>query len=59
MPEPIDIKTAPLEVLWRVAFEQQQLVTNALAQMQQAQANIAAIQAEISARVGPPETPAQ
>ena len=36
--------------LWKLCFEQQQVVTNAFAQAQQAQANIAAIQAEIDKR---------
>ena len=46
----IDItKLTPVE-LYKLAFEQQQVVTNLLAQIQQTQANIAALQAEIAKR---------
>jgi len=46
----MDITKLTETELWKLAFEQQQVVTNAIAQAQQAQANIAAIQAEIEKR---------
>jgi len=52
MTEPAQIKLEDIstEELWKIAFEQQQLITNTLAQIQQAQQNITLIQAEIEKR---------
>lgn len=46
----MDITTLTNEQLWKLAFEQQEIVTQALAQAQQASANITAIKAEIESR---------
>jgi peptidoglycan hydrolase CwlO-like protein len=51
-PQQIDI-TSPdvtIEQLYKLALEQQKAVTNLFAQMQQAQANVAALEAEIEKR---------
>ena len=46
----VDIKTMDIAALWKLAFEQQKQTTQLLAQLQQAQANVAAIEAEILSR---------
>jgi peptidoglycan hydrolase CwlO-like protein len=46
----MDITKMSVEELWKIAFEQQELITNSLAQIQQAQANIKAIKEEIEKR---------
>ena len=46
----VDITKMEVSELWRLAFEQQKQLTNLLAQLQQTQANIAAIEAEIAKR---------
>jgi hypothetical protein len=46
----VDITKMDDGQLWKLAFEQQKQLTNLLAQMQQTQANIAAIEAEIEKR---------
>ena len=46
----MDITKLSEAELWKLAFEQQEVITNALAQAQQAQANVAAIKAEIEKR---------
>lgn len=50
MSEQVNIKKMDVTALWKLAFEQQEQVTNLLAQLNQAQQNIAAIRAEIEAR---------
>jgi len=49
----VDITKMTVAELWKIAFEQQKNVTAMLAQLQQAQANIAAIEAEIATRKEP------
>jgi hypothetical protein len=44
----VDITKMDEGQLWKLAFEQQKQLTNLLAQLQQTQANIAAIEAEIA-----------
>ena len=46
----IDITKLPVVELYRLALEQQKNVTALFAQLQQAQANVAAIEAEIAKR---------
>jgi hypothetical protein len=43
----VDIKTMSKVELWKLAFEQQEMLTALIAQMQQTQSNIAAIKAEV------------
>lgn len=52
MTEPIDITSPTVTVtqLYKLAFEQQKSVTSLFAQMQQAQANVTALEAEIAKR---------
>jgi hypothetical protein len=52
----VDITQMPIAILWKIAFEQQKNITAMLAQLQQAQANIAAIEAEIAKREKEVET---
>jgi hypothetical protein len=49
-PERVELATMPDAELWRLAFEQQELITALVMQSQQAQANINAIRAEIERR---------
>jgi len=49
----VDIKTMTPAELWKLAFEQQEALTQLLAQIQQTQNNIAAIKAEIEGREKP------
>ena len=46
----VDITKMDESALWKLAFEQQKQLTNLLAQLQQTQVNIAAIEAEIAKR---------
>jgi hypothetical protein len=46
----VDITKMDESALWKLAFEQQKQLTNLLAQLQQTQGNIAAIEAEIGKR---------
>ena len=50
----VDITKMDESALWKLAFEQQKQLTALLAQLQQTQANIAAIESEIEKRK-PPE----
>jgi len=50
----IDITKMEVSELWRLAFEQQQALTNLLGQIQQTQNNIAAIMAQIE-KIKPPQ----
>lgn len=50
MADQIDITTLELTDLYRHAFEQQKVLTGLVAQIQQVQNNIAAIEAEIKKR---------
>jgi hypothetical protein len=52
-PESPKIEELSVEELWKIAFEQQQVITNNLAQIQQAQQNITLIQSEIEKRKSP------
>lgn len=45
-----DITTLTEAELWKLAFEQQQIITASISQVQQAQANIAVIQAQIQTK---------
>ena len=46
----VDITKMTVAELWKIAFEQQKQLTALVAQIQQAQANIAAIESEIGKR---------
>jgi hypothetical protein len=48
--EQTDITKMDEAQLWKLAFEQQRLVTNLLAQLQQAQTNVSTIETEIGKR---------
>jgi len=50
----IDITKMEVSELWRLAFEQQQALTNLLGQIQQTQNNIAAIMVQIE-KIKPPQ----
>ena len=50
----VDITKMTVAELWKIAFEQQKNLTAMVAQIQQAQANIAAIEAEIGKHDGTP-----
>ena len=50
MAEQFEIEKASIEELYKVALQEQKNVTNLLAQLQQAQANVAALEAEIEKR---------
>jgi hypothetical protein len=49
----VDITKMTVAELWKIAFEQQKNLTALIAQIQQIQANIAAIEAEIATRKEP------
>jgi hypothetical protein len=49
----VDLKQMSKEELWRIAFEQQEVLTSLLAQIQQIQANITLIKDELNGRVEP------
>ena len=53
MTDQVDITKMTVEELWRIAFEQQKAVTSLFAQLQQTQANVTAIEAEIAKRKDP------
>jgi hypothetical protein len=46
----VDITKMTVAELWKIAFEQQKNLTSMVAQIQQTQANIAAVEAEIATR---------
>lgn len=50
MTDQVDITKMSVEELWKIAFEQQKAVTSLFAQLQQTQANVTAIEAEIAKR---------
>jgi thiamine biosynthesis lipoprotein ApbE len=49
----VDITKMTVAELWKIAFEQQKNLTSMVAQIQQTQANIAAIEVEIATRKEP------
>ena len=49
----IDIEKASIEELYKLALQEQKTATQLLAQLQQAQANVAALEAEIAKRDKP------
>jgi peptidoglycan hydrolase CwlO-like protein len=50
----VDITTLNVEELYKLALEQQKQITQLVAQLNQAQMNVAAIEAEIAGRSTPP-----
>jgi peptidoglycan hydrolase CwlO-like protein len=53
-PKQVNIKEMSVEELYKLALEQQKQITQLVAQLNQAQMNVAAIEAEIAGRSTPP-----